>query len=74
MSIIGEMYEEDIEKMEKAHKAELAGKEELLNAYREKVEILEKLLLAKDEKLKLYEKYFEDVKRILDKTGQNILP
>lgn len=44
--------------------AESRRKDELLDAYREKTEILEKLLAAKDAKLKLYEEHIEDLKKI----------
>lgn len=45
--------------------AECRRKDELLDAYREKTEILEKLLETKDAKLKLYEEHIEDLRIII---------
>jgi len=45
--------------------AECRRKDELLSAYREKTDLLEKLLANKDEKLKLYEKHIEELKELL---------
>jgi len=70
MSIIGEMYEEDIEKMEKTHRAELARKDELLDAYREKVVLLEKLIEVKDDRIKNFENYVEELKKHIDKSHE----
>jgi hypothetical protein len=45
--------------------AECRRKDELLDAYREKAELQENLLAIKDEKIQLYEKHIEDLKKIL---------
>jgi len=44
---------------------ECRRKDELIDAYREKVVILEKLLSTKDQKLKLYEDHVEELRRII---------
>ena len=44
---------------------ECRRKDEVIDAYREKVIILEKLLSTKDQKLKLYEDHIEDLRRII---------